>query len=259
MDQPKGKNNEVMFNHHATTASITAQADAVAPSAGHNKGWVPRRRGACRMCKWRKLSKKQHASNKSVGSVTSEEALSCRDENRDSTADVLAESPNSAQLPQNPTITPIGGGSSNNLQGMMGATDDSNIMPVFLDKYAEDTSWASYMDWTGNNHSRAPSSVDIGNVHGSGALSWPPSTKNTDSEFDLDIPFTVGHTDPSTALSLSSLLELELPLSSTGQTKDQDDPKPWGELISNMSLDEKASARTSFGLDEAVIRNADIS
>jgi len=213
-------------------------------------------------CKYQP-SNKQHASNKSVGSVTTEEAPekpSYRDENRNSTADILAESPDGAQLPQNSTITPIGGvncvseGSSNNFQGMTSVTDDRNNMPFFLDKHADDNSWASYMDWTGNKNSRAQSSVDINNVHGSGTLFWPPSTKSTDSEFDLDIPFTVEHTDSLTALS--SLLELDLPLSSTGQAKDQDDTRTWGELISNMNFDEKASARTSFGFDETVIRNA---
>jgi len=204
------------------------------------------------------LSKRRQSTNKSIGSITPEEAPETspyRSDNRKPTADIRGESPNGGHLPQDPTISSIGEvnhvskGSSNNLQGMMLATDDRNIMPEFLDNLVNDHSWAASMDWTSNDNSTAHS-ADINNVHGSSMLSWAASTKSTNSEFDLGIPFTVEHPDLITSHGLSSLLEdLELPLSPHGLTKDQDGPRPWGELISisNMNFHEKASIHASQG------------
>jgi hypothetical protein len=203
-------------------------------------------------------SKKRQTTNKSVGSITPEEApemSTYRSDNLDPTADVPGESPNGGQLSQDPAISPIievnhvPKESSNNLQGMMLVTDDRNIMPEFLDNLVNDHSWAPCMDWTSSNNSTAHS-ADVNSVHGSGMLSWAASTKSTNSEFDLGIPFMVEHRHPVTSPGLSSLLDdLDLPLSTPGLAKDQDGPRPWGELISisNMNFHEKASIHVSQG------------
>lgn len=197
-------------------------------------------------------SKKRQSITKSVGSITPEEPLETslyRSDNRRSTVDVRAESPNGGQLPQDPTLSPIGevslvsNESSNNLRGMILVADDRNIMPEFLENFVSDHAWAPCMDWTNSDNSTA-ASADISNIHGSDMLSWGASTKSTNTEFDLSMPFLVENPQTITSPGISSLLgDLDLPLSPSGLNRDQDGPRSWGELtsISTMNFHEKAS------------------
>ena len=187
-----------------------------------------------------------------MGSAASENAPQSglyREEAHSAATDMLVESPSGAQLSSNSGIssgvrvnTPTEG-SNESLQGMISITDNQDIMHAFPDIYTQDGSWAAGIDWCGNHSSRVLSPLEIRTVHEPGALTWPPSASHTDSELDLDIPFAVEHTGLSTGRCSNPLSELDLSQFLLGQAQGQDTTKPWGELISYLSLDEKVGAR----------------
>ncbi|KAL4885433.1 hypothetical protein BJY04DRAFT_205251 [Aspergillus karnatakaensis] len=214
------------------------QADRVdAASTGRKKKWMSRRRGACEMCKSKKLhnlkceynlSKKQQANNKpAVDEVSIDPSLT---ESSSSGATTLVPSPTDIQILPDLTATQLGaahrvsGNAGNALQEMMFATNGRHDMPVMFDGYAHDDFSATSMEWIGSDTLGAPFSVDMSNMNGLGMLPWsPPKTAHSDANFDM--PYALEHTTDAAAQ-----FELNLPLSPEGSMRDIYDEKMWEEV-----------------------------
>ncbi|KAL6229819.1 hypothetical protein BDW75DRAFT_234904 [Aspergillus navahoensis] len=216
------------------------QADQVeASSSVRKKKWMSRRRGACEMCKSKKvrcdgatpcrycnlhnlqceyqLSKKQQTSNKPPMASTAEHVsiVPSHARNNDAGVTTPGPSPNDVQILPELTATRLGaanrvsGNAGSNLQEMMFVTNDPHIMPVVFDGYAHDDFSATSMEWVGSD--------------------------NLAALFDIQYP--IEHTtDASANLPSTSQFELDLPLSPTEPMRDVYDEKMWEEEVSPKRL-----------------------
>ncbi|KAL4949357.1 hypothetical protein BDW69DRAFT_202898 [Aspergillus filifer] len=233
-------------------------ADAVDVSSGRKKKWMTRRRGACEMCKSKKvrcdgatpcrycsLSKKQQqqqqTSNKPPPVSTAEDIPiePPRAESNSSGATTLVPSPTDIQMLPEFTAAQLGaarrvsGSAGSNFQEMMFATNDRHFMPVMLDGYSQDDFSAPSMEWMGSDNLGVPFSVDMSSMNGVGILPWsPPKTSYSDASFDIQWP--IDHTTGALANpTATSQFEPTLPLSPvTGPMRDMYDEKMWEEVSS---------------------------
>ncbi|KAL4798021.1 hypothetical protein BDV19DRAFT_377232 [Aspergillus venezuelensis] len=241
-------------------------ADAVEVSSGRKKKWMTRRRGACEMCKSKKvrcdgatpcrycslhnleceyqLSKKQQQQQQQNSSklppVSTVEEISiepARAESNSSGATTLVPSPTDVQMLPDFTAAQfeasrrVSGSACSNFQEMMFATNDRHFMPVMLDGYTQDDFSGPAMEWMGSDSLGAPFSVDMSNMNGIGMLPWsPPKTSYSDASFDIQWP--IDHTTGALANpTATTQFEPTLPLSpSTGPMRDVYDEKMWEEV-----------------------------
>lgn len=192
------------------------------------------------------LSKKRRPSRKSVGSVSSDKSPGCRsqlDDTGNTTADVLVEAPNGAQLSPGSALSSTGtansftNGARNILQGRAALSDNQNTVRTL----PEEAAWGVETDQDDTFNLPPPPSTNISNLPHYNAFSWPLFATDTDWQFDFDIPFTAEPTSASTGASSTALTELDMSQSYDRPTQGVDSAGCSGEWIGYLCLNEKVS------------------
>ncbi|KAH8585600.1 hypothetical protein B0O99DRAFT_646535 [Bisporella sp. PMI_857] len=208
-----------------------------------NRRWNPRRRGACTMCKLKKircdgatpcvncrrhnnecqyiLSKKRQASDKSP--EKSPESRSKLDEIGKKTTSEPAEAPDDAHLSPGLTLSFANTNSLTNdsletLHGQSLIADDQTALRTLGDEY-------------------------IGSMLGLSTFSWPFSRTDTDCQFDFDLPFTAENTDSSAGANSTALTDLDTNPSFHRLSRTTEPAESPGELIKFLNPNNKV--RTS--------------
>ncbi|KAH8593161.1 hypothetical protein B0O99DRAFT_628237 [Bisporella sp. PMI_857] len=208
-----------------------------------NKRWNPRRRGACTMCKLKKircdgatpcvncrrhnnecqyiLSKKRQALDKSP--EKSPESRSKLDEISKTTTSEPAEAPDDAHLSPGSTLSFANTNSLTNdsletLYRQSLIADDQTALRTLGDEYT-------------------------GNMLGLNTFSWPFSRTDADSQFDFDLSFTAENADSFAGANSTALTDLNTNPSFNRLSRTTEPAEPFGEVIRFLNPNDKVTTR----------------
>ncbi|KIN07015.1 hypothetical protein OIDMADRAFT_70428, partial [Oidiodendron maius Zn] len=231
-----------------------------------NRRWTSRRRGACGMCKLKKVrcdgatpcvnchrhnqecqyifSKKRQPAAAGSGSTSSENGSDSRpqiNETSNGIANLLAEAQTRAPLSPGLTMSPCGtsannltNGSQNDLHRSSSTSDDQDSTRTPADEHDDSATWSLEIGAEGV-HAMLPT-ADIRNILDLNAFSWPLSSIDTDCQFDFDMPFTLEQTDISTGASSTSLVDSDTAFIFNRSTRAYESPGSSEEMMRPLTL-----------------------